>query len=103
MIYDVKEFKQHKADSMESIAGVVATNSITPLLFQDNESAAKNLSELQNATPEIIGAIIYDSLGKVFASYNKSTEPINYPQSINNEEQVFKNNQLFVLKKNYER
>lgn len=98
MIYDVKEFKQHKVDTMQGIAQIVATNSVTPLLFQDNDEADKNLSELLNASPDIMAAIIFDTSGNMFASYKRDTNEFHYPAELRGKESVFINNELFVSK-----
>lgn len=71
IISDIRDYRDRKIKSINGLAHVIGTNSISTLIFQDNEAAADILSELENAAPEIVRADIFDDSGKVFASYIK--------------------------------
>lgn len=70
VITDVKSYREQKVESSNAIAEVVGSNSVSALLFLDNETAQKKLSEL-SIKPDILNAVIFDKQGDVFASYTK--------------------------------
>jgi signal transduction histidine kinase len=74
VVTHIKDYKQRKADSMISLAQVIASNSISAIQFQDNDFAKEILSDLQKVAPEVINACILDKKGNVFASYTKQGE-----------------------------
>jgi len=83
IITDVNTYKQHKVDSMISMAQVLGTNSISSIQFQDPEAAREMLEELQTVSPEIVHAEITNKEGQVFASYSKSgAETFSIPEML---------------------
>lgn len=71
ILTDIKDYKERKSKSTATLAHVIGVNSIPTILFQDNESANEILAELKNSSPDIIHAMITDTLGKIFASYSR--------------------------------
>jgi signal transduction histidine kinase len=67
IITEISAYKKRKTESVTSLAQVIATNAISVLQFQDNETAGTMLSELISVSPDIGEATILDKDGKVFA------------------------------------
>jgi methyl-accepting chemotaxis protein len=69
--------KQRLHDDMymdlRTIALVVAGNTTGALSFEDRDSATEALKSLR-ANPQIIGAVLYNAKGKVFAVYEKGAD-----------------------------
>ena len=74
VISHIRDYKQRKAENMVGFAQVIATNSVSAIQFQDNETAKEILGDLKKVAPEIINASILDSQKNVFASYTKPSE-----------------------------
>ena len=60
--------RQKAEQNLTVLSDIVASNSLSAVLFNDPDSAQKTLSAL-TAQPDIINAVIYDPLGDVFAVY----------------------------------
>lgn len=78
IISDIRDYKVRKTKSVMSLAHVVGMNSISAILFHDNETGNEILAELKNVAPEIAKADIYDSDGKIFASYIRPDTIVRY-------------------------
>ncbi len=72
IISDIESYKKRKVESMNSLAHIIATNTISTLQFQDSETASDILAELKTISPEIVHAVIYNNEGALFASYTKA-------------------------------
>ncbi|HLX91307.1 MAG TPA: ATP-binding protein, partial [Puia sp.] len=80
-----------------NLAQVIATNSVSTIRFQDNEAARNILSELLNVVPDIDHAAIFDSSGRLFASYDKQgVEKMTIPQELKDHESLYTEKMLFV-------
>ncbi|GAB3442585.1 response regulator [Massilia solisilvae] len=69
--FAVTSMLNHREDEgmqLSSFAGVVGTNSVDALLFNDRNLAQNTLAALK-AKEEIAGAVLYDAKGKLFARY----------------------------------
>jgi signal transduction histidine kinase len=64
---EFRAYRTRRAESVTSLAQVIAANSISVLQFQDNDAAAKMLGELQSVAPDIVVAKILNRRGSVFA------------------------------------
>lgn len=64
---EFRAYKTRRAESITSLAQVIAANSISMLQFEDNDAAAKMLGELLSVAPDIVAATILDKKGVVFA------------------------------------
>jgi signal transduction histidine kinase len=73
IMIDIKDYKERKVKSIQSIAKVLAANNISTIQFQDNEAAKNILAELQNVAPDISRAVITDKKGNTFAQFSKSS------------------------------
>src|SRR6185295_3885806 len=58
---------------LETLADLVAQNSIAPLEFHDQSAAAETLGALK-ARKAIVAAALYDRQGRLFASYQRRGE-----------------------------
>src|ERR1700755_490831 len=67
IVTEISAYRKRKTESVTSLAQVIATNAISVLQFQDNETAATMLGELTSVSPDIAAATILDKQGKVFA------------------------------------
>jgi signal transduction histidine kinase len=68
---DIRDYKERKVKSLTSLAHVIGMNSVSAILFQDNEAAKDILAELKNVAPEIVRADIMDKHHDFFAGYIK--------------------------------
>jgi signal transduction histidine kinase/DNA-binding response OmpR family regulator/HPt (histidine-containing phosphotransfer) domain-containing protein len=70
--------RQDEGMQLSSFAGVVGTNSVDALLFNDRNLAQNTLAALR-AKEEIAGAVLYDRKGKPFARYwadGRTVDPV---------------------------
>ena len=68
--FDWMSTKEAMVRRIEVVAGVVADNSVSPLIFDDPKAAAETLEALE-AEPHIIAACLYDVQGEVFVRYQR--------------------------------
>ncbi len=76
LLYDLYTLRKDLIGSLTTEAGIVGTNSVTALLFDDRQAAQNTLSALQTS-PQIRWAVIERADGSVFARYTNGsqTEP----------------------------
>lgn len=101
VITDIKSYKNRKAESIQAIAQVLGSNSISAIQFLDTTSAIEKLSQLKVET-DILNAEILDKSGNIFAIYTKEGYLPQYlkpPSDIDTFKEEFKDNQLFVYNK----
>ncbi len=79
-LYDRETFKKKLLSDLEALGGVVGENSVSPLVFNDRETARSVLGALR-AQPHVVSAFLFDNNGKLFASYVTPSAPA-APQSI---------------------
>ena len=72
LAYEVLQSRRDLKREFSITADILAANSATALIFQDNKAAADILRAL-NTDNRIIGARIYDRSGNVFASVGRVT------------------------------
>ena len=70
VVTDVRNYKTRKAESINAIAQVIGSNSISAIQFLDTASAIEKLAQLKVET-DIVNATIIDKEGIVFASYTR--------------------------------
>ena len=66
--YDLATFRAESVRNLSTQARMVASNSITALLFNDPHAAEETLAALR-ASPDVVLAQIYAADGRLFASY----------------------------------
>jgi signal transduction histidine kinase len=96
IVTDLRGYRERKTNSMISLANVIASNSISAIVFLYNDAAKETLADL-NKTPEVLHASILDKEGKVFAAYSKEGSDNFFrfhPKP--NKKFEFINNQLYV-------
>ena len=97
IINDINSYKTRKANATIGLAKVISANSVSTLHFQDNEAAKNILSELPNVVPDIEYAAIFDSTGKLFASYKRTgAANLIVPSELDQQEYFFTDKKLFV-------
>ena len=73
--YETNNARKNLADELVSMANLVALNSAVAMMFNDQASAMEDLSAL-SAKQGIIGAVLYNKSGKIYASYSRGSESI---------------------------
>jgi signal transduction histidine kinase len=68
--YDLATFRAATVRALSTEARMVASNSVTALLFNDPDTAAHTLAALR-ASPDVVVAQIYAADGHLFASYSR--------------------------------
>jgi signal transduction histidine kinase/CheY-like chemotaxis protein len=71
LVYDLSTFQRGWIDDMQTQAELIALASAPAINFNDAPAARKNL-EMLKARPEILAGALYNSGGKLFASYAQS-------------------------------
>src|ERR1051325_5660961 len=66
----VRTFRDSAVRKMYSVARIVGENSVSPLLFVDEDAANKILLNLDKES-DIMDAVVLDNNGKVFARYTR--------------------------------
>ena len=79
--YDLATFRAATVRALSTEARMVASNSVTALLFNDPDTAAHTLEALR-ASPDVVIAQIYAADGHLFAGYSRdgSTPPAVLPR-----------------------
>lgn len=72
---EIKLYKASEIKNKEDIAEIIGTNSIAPLIFDDDGSATNMLSLLKD-NASILNVALLDESGKDFARYTKAGEEI---------------------------
>jgi signal transduction histidine kinase/DNA-binding response OmpR family regulator len=68
--YDLVTFRTARVNSLSMQAQVLASNTMSALVFDDPDSAVKSLSALK-ADTHVLSAVIYNAQGATFASYTR--------------------------------
>jgi two-component system sensor histidine kinase/response regulator len=76
-IYDRTTFLQIKTNDLIASAQMIGSNSKAAITFGDSKSGQRILNALR-AKPHIIHACIYDSDGKVFATYSRDAAQVSF-------------------------
>lgn len=66
--YDLVTFRETRVEMLSMEAQILASTTISDLVFDDLDSARRTLAEM-NADPHILSAVIYAADGKPFATY----------------------------------
>lgn len=66
--YDLLSFRHNLISNMEAEAQIIGGNSVSALLFNDQQSATSTLESLEGA-PDVVGAVLRTSDGAAFAQY----------------------------------
>lgn len=69
--YDLISFRSNLIRNLETSAQIVGTNSVSALLFDDQQSAATTLEALRTS-PDVVAATLIANDGSVFAEYRRS-------------------------------
>ena len=73
VISDIHIFRKMSINKLFLTAKIIGNNSVSAMLFLDNETATETLRSLQ-VESNIVCAAIFDEQGNVFAFYNKNGE-----------------------------
>ncbi len=72
--YDLFTSRQNLINSLDTEAAIVSANSVTALMFDDQQAAEVTLSALRGS-PHVLGAVIIGSDGRTFAQYTRERAP----------------------------
>jgi signal transduction histidine kinase len=70
LLYDTFSFRQNLIRSLRTEAQIIGSNSVSAIVFNDEESANNTLSALGNS-PDVIAAVIHDPKGADFSAYQR--------------------------------
>ncbi|PIE63353.1 MAG: hybrid sensor histidine kinase/response regulator [Desulfobacter postgatei] len=73
--YEIYNARNNLVDELVSMADLIALNSSVAMMFNDRNAALEDLSAL-SAKQGIIGAILYDTHGTIYADFSKGPIPI---------------------------
>ena len=71
--YEVLTFRIELKRNIETLAQILANNTVGPLQFDDQKSAGEILAALR-AEPKVVMAIVYDQQGQEFSRYVRNGE-----------------------------
>ncbi|MET0636971.1 MAG: ATP-binding protein [Chitinophagaceae bacterium] len=94
---ELESYRKRKIDDTVSLAGVVGSNVISTLTFDDGDAAREILETLRHVSPEILYAGIVDKNGKVFAGYSGATnQATNIQYVLGNDTVRYYRDQLYL-------
>ena len=76
--YEAVTFRHASIQQLETLSQAIATNSTAALAFENAEDATVVLAAFK-ADPHIVAAALYDSAGRVFATYPQATPADHFP------------------------
>jgi PAS domain S-box-containing protein len=71
VVYDVVTYRASLVRRLATDADIIAANSVSAILFEDEPAAGATLSALR-VEPHVIAAAIYDAGGRLFATYTRA-------------------------------
>jgi len=81
LAYDLFVYRQASVESLSGLAKIVATNSVSAVLFDDDTSARNTLSGLSGSN-DVISAAIYTTSGVPFAQYTRDGSSLPAPRKL---------------------
>jgi len=98
VIYDHITFRHAMVRDLSILTGIIGDNSVSALLFTDQDAAEETLAEL-NIEPRIVSCYIYDVDGRMFAKYLRSDVKEELPPPEPQEDNYrFEDNHLLLSK-----
>jgi len=102
IVFDVISFREARMRNLSTQAQIIASNTVSALLFDDSQSAHNTLSALQ-AAPNILSAEIFLPDDRLFASYSRdpswqSQPPLPFKQG-QAESSWTENGQMLLVRK----
>ncbi len=98
VLHERSSLKEQSGNDLVSLTNIVALNSTAPLAFVDQVAAEETLAAL-NVRKDIVAAIIYDTSGEVFASYQNKSSQLSPPKIVEGFSGEYeKNNQIHVVR-----
>jgi signal transduction histidine kinase len=70
LVYDFLSYRDNLIENLLAEAQIAGTNSITALIFNDQQAAQATLDGLRNS-PDVVRAILITQSGRIFAEYNR--------------------------------
>ena len=71
--YDAISFRQNLVRNLRTNAQIIGTNSVTAIMFDDQQSATATLDALRSS-PDVASAILVTNGGSIFAEYQRSAD-----------------------------
>jgi len=100
-IYLYSQYHQYESRAftrMSTLAEILGSNSISALLFFDNEAANDVLESLKSQT-DILNAVVYDHNGEVFARFDRSKQQVFDFGALSAEKKMVGDNHFILTKK----
>lgn len=94
--YEAVSFRTRLVRSVSTLAGVIADNSIAPLVF-DNRQVAQEILAALRVEPDIEAAVLFDDEGNVFATYPRDIDASLLPRVTGSKKYEFKDGGLIVF------
>jgi len=85
--YDLNNARNSIIDNLTTQAEIIGYNCISPLVFNDPQSAGKTLAALQ-ASPRIFYAAVYTPSGQFFAGYWRASDRQRKPLPLISSERI---------------
>ena len=98
VIHERNSLKDQSENDLISLTEVIVLNSKAPLAFVDQDAAEETLSALK-VRKHIVAAVIYDTSGEVFASYQNEFSNLSLPKIEETDSGEYeKNNQIHIIR-----
>lgn len=94
-IYEYYSFRQSTLDQLSLVGKIMASNSTSSLAFSSTDDAMEILTSLE-AEQHLVGGVLYDNDGEVFARYPAELDPLLYTQQSPGAGQVSIENEYVV-------
>ena len=94
-IYEYYSFRRATLDQLSLVGKIMASNSTSSLAFSSTDDAMEILASLE-AEQHLVGGILYDKDGEVFARYPADLDPMLYTQQVPDADRVSIENNYVV-------
>src|ERR1051326_884770 len=99
LVFDLVSFRTSMRNDLQTLAEVIGSNSTAALTFNDQKAAEELLSGLR-AKQHIVGACLYSSDGRLFASYRRfGKREVPAPLHAESDSSAFSNGHLTLFRR----
>ncbi len=100
VVHERNSLTEQSENDLISLTNIVVLNSTAPLAFVDQVAAEETLAAL-NVRKDIVSAVIYDTSGEVFASYQNNPSELSLPKIEGTNSKAIeyeKNGQIYIIR-----
>jgi two-component system, NtrC family, sensor kinase len=98
MTYELVVFRRDLVNDASATAAILAENSASALAFSDPSAAAQTLASVKTH-PNVVGAVVYDLRGNVFATYRRARPAEDFePPAVGPEGALFEGRNLKLFR-----